>query len=219
MATHPGEDEQLEALKKWWQENGNVTVIGFVVGIAVLFGGKAWFDHKQTQSEQASSDLALLLNELNVGDDESIADQAELLVEQYGDSSSASFAAFIKAKTEVEAGNIDEAKSILQSVIDKPILTGLDDLARLRLARLLVAESNYDQALTLISGGKSSFKPHFAELRGDILSAQGKVDDARVAYELALENPAVLASGQDVRMKLDSLGEVAESNDSEGESN
>lgn len=213
MATHPGEDEQLEALKKWWNENGTVTIVGFVVGIAVLFGGRAWFDHKQQQSEAASAELSLLLNELNVGDDDSVIDKADQIVAEFSGNSQADFAALVKAKAAVDSGDIEQAKQVLQSVIDKPSLEGLDDIARLRLARILVSESNHDKALALISTGSDSFKPHYQELQGDIYLAQGKFEQARAAYQSALEDPTALASGQQLRMKLDSLGEVEVEND------
>ncbi len=222
MAAHPGEDEQLDALKKWWNENGTVTIIGFVVGIAVLFGGRAWFDHKQTTSEAASAELALLLNELDVGDSASITEKADDILSEYSSNSQAEFVSLIKAKALVGSGELEEAKSILQSIIDKPAIEGIDELARLRLARILVSESNHDQALGLMSGSSPAFEPHYQELRGDIYLAQGDVGKARQAYQSALAAPSVLASDQHVRMKLDSLGEegedkIAEENSDEGE--
>lgn len=208
MATHPGEDEQLEALKKWWAENGTVTIVGFVVGIVALFGGRAWYDHKQTSSEAASAELSLLVNELNVGDDASIIEKSDAMLSEYASSSQSDFASLIKAKALVESNEIDQAKTVLQSIIDKPAIDGIDQLARLRLARLLVAESNHDEALSLIGGSSDAFAPHFQELRGDIYLAQGEADKARQAYQSALDDPSALASGQQLRMKLDGLGEA-----------
>ncbi len=212
MATHPGEDEQLEALKKWWADNGTVTIVGFIVGLAVLFGGRAWFDHKQSTSEAASAELSLLLNELNVGDDSSIVDKADAILGEYAGNSQAGFASLIKAKALVESGAIADAKAVLQLVIDKPLVEGIDELARLRLARLLVIESNYDDALLLVNGGGKAFEAHYQELRGDIYFAQGNAEKAREAYQGALADPAALASSQELRMKLDSLGEADDAN-------
>ncbi len=207
MATYPGEDEQLEALKKWWNENGTVVIVGLVLGIAALFGGRAWFDHKQSSSEAASAQLALLLNELNVGDSASVADKAGEMIEQYAGTSQTDLAALIRAKALFEAGDSDQARAVLQSLIDKPAIEGLDVLARLRLARILVAESNYDQALVLIDGDNDAFSSHFQELRGDIYMARGEIDEARKAYQSALSDPNARVGGQALRMKLDSLGE------------
>lgn len=207
MANHPGEDEQLEALKKWWKENGTMVIVGFVAGVAVLFGGRAWFDHKQTQSEAATAELSLLLNELNVGDNSSIGDKADEIIASHKSSSQADFAALIKARTAVDAGNSDEAKRLLQAIVDKPSIAGLDDLARLRLARILVTESSHDEALALLTNGSDGFQPHYQELRGDIYLAKGQINEAREAYQAALTDPSVLASGQQLRLKLDSLGE------------
>jgi len=215
VATHPGEDEQLEALKKWWSENGTVTIIGFIIGIAVLFGGRAWFDHKQLSSEAASAELALLLNELNVGDDASITEKADGVLGEYGGNSQAGFASLIKAKALVGLGERDKAKNVLQSIIDKPAIDGIDQLARLRLARLLFAQLSYDVALLLISEDGNAFEPHYQALRGDIYLAQGDVAKAREAYQSALVDPSALANGQQLRMKLDSLGEDHGAHDSE----
>lgn len=218
MATHPGEDEQLEALKKWWAENGTVTVVGFVIGLAALFGGRAWFDHKQSTSEAASAELSLLLNELNVGDDTSVTDKADAILAEYADNSQAGFASLVKAKALVESGAVADAKVVLQSVIDKPSIEGIDELARLRLARLLVAEANYDDALSLVNSGGKAFEAHYQELRGDIYVAQGDAKKARDAYESALADPTALASGQELRIKLDSLGDDADEANETGES-
>lgn len=210
MATHPGEDEQLAALTRWWNENGTITIIGFIVGIAALFGGRAWFDHKQVTSEAASAELALLLNELNVGDSASITEKADNILSEYSSNSQAEFASLIKAKVLVGSGELEKAKSVLQSVIDKPTIEGIDELARLRLARILIAESNYDQALSLMSGNSLAFEAHYQALRGDIYLAQGDVGKARQAYQGALADSSAFVGDQQVRMKLDSLGEDGE---------
>lgn len=153
-----------------------------------------------------------MLNELNVGGDSSIIDKADAILGEYAGNSQAGFASLIKAKALVELGAIADAKAVLQLVIDKPLVEGIDELARLRLARLLVIESNYDDALLLVNGGGKAFEAHYQELRGDIYFAQGRVEKAREAYQGALADPAALASSQELRMKLDSLGEADDAN-------
>ena len=148
-----------------------------------------------------------MLNELNVGDSATIADKANEIIGDHAGDSQTGFAALIKARALVESGDADEAKKLLRSLIDKPVIEGLDELAQLRLARILLSESNYDEALTLTDAGSNAFKPHYQELRGDIYMAQGKLDAARKAYKSALSDPSALASGQQLRMKLDSLGD------------
>lgn len=208
MASYPGEDEQLDALKNWWKANGTIVIVGFVAGVAVVLGTRAWFDYRQSTSEAASAELAVLLNEVNVGNDDSIAAKADSFVNEYGNTSQAAFAALIQAGAEVESGKTAEAKASLQRVLDNPRLAGLAPLARLRLARVLLTESAYEEAMKLLSTpDQGAFGAQYEELRGDIHAAQGHIDAAREAYKKAEQLSDTFGASRALRLKLDSLGE------------
>ena len=44
MADHITEEEQIEALKRWWDENGKQVVLAIVLTVGGYFGWQAWTD-------------------------------------------------------------------------------------------------------------------------------------------------------------------------------
>ena len=55
------EKEQIEALQKWWKENGSSIITGLLLGVSILVGGKAWFSYQETQSLNASNIYAMMM--------------------------------------------------------------------------------------------------------------------------------------------------------------
>jgi predicted negative regulator of RcsB-dependent stress response len=60
------EEEQLDAVKRWWKENGQSTIIGLVLGVAVILGWNYWQSHKKAQSEQASAIYSQLIQAIEL---------------------------------------------------------------------------------------------------------------------------------------------------------
>ena len=65
MASYASDEEQLEALKTWWQENGTSLVLGVALVIAVFFGARQWQAGNQVEAGNAS-DLYQLIAELSL---------------------------------------------------------------------------------------------------------------------------------------------------------
>jgi predicted negative regulator of RcsB-dependent stress response len=119
-------------------------------------------------------------------------------------------AALAAAKAGVTTGEIEDAKKNLQWAVDHAKEDEMRDVARLRLAGVLLDEKKYDEALKLLSAKVGdSFAMLYADLRGDVLAAQGKPAEARAAYQQALEKSD---SGSRYRplieIKIDALGEA-----------
>jgi predicted negative regulator of RcsB-dependent stress response len=116
-----------------------------------------------------------------------IADAAGALRSKHPGSFYASQAALVAAKAAFDAGNLDEARNQLQWVMDK----GVEEhrgVARLRLAAVLLEQKKFDDALRVLDGNKDeAFAALVADLRGDVMLAQGRTDEARAAYKLAME--------------------------------
>ena len=55
------DEERLEVIKKWWRENGSSIITGVVLGLAVLFGSKAWFAYQDRKAETASNIYTTLI--------------------------------------------------------------------------------------------------------------------------------------------------------------
>lgn len=197
MSAHLTEEEQLEALKRWWNENGKSTVVGVAVAVAGYFGWQGWEANQQRQAEMASSSYQSVLEALEVNPGEALSEEkrstvihlAEGLKSDHGASLYASQAALFLAKLAVEKDELDKAAAELQWVIDRKVDESLVKLAQNRLARVLLAQENYDAALALVADTDSgAFKSLYAESRGDILLAKGDSQKARAAYELAQQS-------------------------------
>lgn len=196
------EDEQLEALKKWWSENGKSTVITIVVAIVAVLGWQGWEKKQSAEVEAASAIYQNLLLAATGNNGEVTAQQqatanhlASTLKNDFPDSSYALFAAMYRAKFAVADNDLATAEQELQWVLDKNPAQELAQQAQLRLARVLYARQQYPQALAQLSGEAGLLSADFEELRGDIYLAQSDRDAALQAYqksmELALENGAM----------------------------
>lgn len=204
MTAYQTEEEQIEALKKWWQENGKAAVAGVVLGVGGILGWQAWNQHQHNIAVQASAKYQQLNQAVNQGAVESAAKQAELLATEHKDTPYAIFAALDLARLQVSQGNIAAAKQQLQWVLDSSSEQGMQQIARLRLARLLLSEGELDAAQQLIDAAATDdFTGEFAQLRGDIAMAKDDHEAARKAYEQALAGN--VGNSELVQMKLDDL--------------
>lgn len=207
LDTPLNEDEQAEAVKRWWQENGRSVIVGLVLGLAVILGWRSWVDYQERRLEQASHDYEQLQQSLEQKQWESAAKQAELLAQHHGDTPYAALAMLLLAKGQVEQQQWDSAMTSLRWTMNaESAMPELRQIARFRLARLLIHAKQYDTALKLVPSEAEApgFAALYAELKGDIYHAKGERDQARQAYQKAL----LLEGGERslVQIKLDELG-------------
>ena len=80
MDTNLTDEERLDLIKKWWRENGSSIITGVVLGLAVLFGGKAWFSYQETNAQTASNIYVTLMSALEAGDALVVAEKTGVLV-------------------------------------------------------------------------------------------------------------------------------------------
>lgn len=181
------EEEQIEALKKWWAENGWALIIGVVIGLGAIFGWRGWQTHQALQSEAASDIYVQIVSDVRKQRYETARTHAEKLMQEYGSTSYALFASLMLAKLDAEAGNIESAINHLQWVINETDETALEHLARIRMGRLLLAEDKPEAALSLVEKIETQqFVVSYQELMGDIYTRLGRTADAHNAYQLAL---------------------------------
>jgi predicted negative regulator of RcsB-dependent stress response len=209
VSEYLSEEEQVEALKKWWRENGRSAVVGVVIGLGAVFGWQAWSQHQQQLAEQASHRFAQMQFAMEAGNYEAVEKQAELLATEHTDSSYTLFAALYKAKIKQQRGDSEGAQEELEWALANTDEPGLKQIVRLRLVRVLLEINDTDKAATVLAGADSdSFAGEFAALRGDLANMQGDTETARKAYQEALEM-GVTDSGL-VLMKLDDLTAATE---------
>ena len=191
MAIYDTEEEQLEALKRWWKENGTSTVIGVGLGIAIIIGWNYWQDHKQERASQASAIYDQLLKAAETDQKESVDKLAKRLQEQYVGSNYAAYGGLFQAKIKVQQGDIPAAKDILKKIMDGKDKE-LSHIARIRLVKLMLASGEYEQGLQVINGvdqaAAAKFSDNYDELVGDLYVALDRLDEARTSYQKALKN-------------------------------
>jgi predicted negative regulator of RcsB-dependent stress response len=195
MAELTTDDEKVEAIKKWWKENGVAVIAGIVIGLGLVFGWRAWVNHQAQVGQRASLAFEQLLMAASAEDPESAVKQAEVLVEEYSGGPYAALADLALARVRVEQGELDAAADALRAALDRAPDPALAELAAFRLARVLIAAGSLDAASTVIDehADGSAFSADFAGLRGDIAAARGRIDAAREAYQAALDGGAGLS--------------------------
>ncbi len=205
---YASEEEQVAAIKKWWKENGTSVILGIVIGSATLFGWRAWQGQITAKGEQASLIYSQLEEQLLGDKSEEAATTAKQLMQEYKGTPYASFAALKLAKVAVEAKDADGASTYLRWTIENGNPKELVQAATMRLARLDLSSENVDSAWALINTIEdTSILASYHELKGDILLAQGKQDEAKSAYLQATAlNPAGSGSNAFLEMKMDDLG-------------
>jgi predicted negative regulator of RcsB-dependent stress response len=211
MATYDLEEqEKIDGLKSWWEAYGTLVMVVIATFIASMAGVKMWNYYQQQQIEQAAELYSSLLQIEAGGDARKINDAAQLVMTGFPGSGYASRAALISARVSFEGGDVQNAKSRLQWTLDNTKEDELKDLVRLRLAGLLLDERKYDDALRLLDTKHGeSFGGLYGDLKGDVLTAAGKVTEARAAYQMALDKMGKKGTYHNiVQMKLDALAEA-----------
>ena len=206
-----GDEEQVEALKKWWSERGKSVVAGLAIGLAAVAGWSSWQTWQTSRAEVASIRYEQLVNDVTAGRHEQVLSQAEALTEEFPKTAYASFASLIAARAAVETNDADRAKRHLRWVVEHAEFPELVPVARLRLARLLVDAREYDGALAELGRIESApFLDHVEELQGDIHHARGDSAAARESWETVLAEAELSPTTRvRIRMKLDDLGELS----------
>jgi predicted negative regulator of RcsB-dependent stress response len=202
------EQEQLETLKAWWKDNGNF-VLGVLLAVVVAMGGwRGWQYYQNKQSAEAATLYAEFTRQLQSNDAKRVNDAAAAVMEKYSGTAYASRAALMAAQVNEYGKDIARAKTQLQWAIEHAGEATLKDVARLRLAAILLDEQAYDDAMKLLNAAHpDSFNGLYADLKGDVLSAQGKTDEARTAYKLAYEKTDAKSMYRNlIQMKMDALG-------------
>ena len=209
MALDLEEQEQLAALKAWWKDNANL-ILGLITAIALGFAGyQGWHWYQRSQSLEASTLYEQLSKATQANDAKGVRDAAGTLAESYSRTLYASMGALASARFHFDRKDLKTAKAQLQWVIERSAFDDLKDIARLRLAAVLLDEKAYDEALKQLEAKHGDpFTAQFAAMKGDILVAKAQTEEAKTAYRLALEkadkgNDAFRAG---VQLRLDALG-------------
>ncbi len=221
MAINAAEEETIESLKKWWEDNGRQLVYMVIFGLAAFTAWLLWTNARNADIDSASDlyeeILSLAISEtgqpgtlLPPQDSARIIELGEQLRSEYGDSAYAKMGSLFAAQQSVQTGDLAAAEASLQWILDNEkggLLRDADEglllTTSLRLGRVILARGDAERALALINNlDPKTFEAGFSELRGDIYMAMGRRVDARDAYIAAQEAGS---NSDGLRMKLDDL--------------
>lgn len=208
MEAYVTEEQQVEAIKKWFNTHGNtlswIVIVILSAGLAV----KYWMHHKDVVHRQASDSYSMLLFAMDNKDDVTIKTQADNLLKDYPASVYATFAAFTLANEAIRINDFETAAHQLEWAMEHSKQADFRALARVRLMRLFMAEDKLPQALALYDEEKAkAYLPIMMELKGDILLKQNDRNGAQAAYEKAYRlAPKEEMVGYLLKVKLEELG-------------
>jgi predicted negative regulator of RcsB-dependent stress response len=196
VADHLSEEEQIEAFKRWWAENGLQIVAALVLVVGGYFGWQYWEQDRQARAE-AASDLYMEMIDilasqtpgkpLSIEKQVAIGKKADQLKTDYKNSGYAQLAAMLKAKLSVDDRQLDGAAKELQWVMDNDPAVETERLVRLRLARVEAGRGNLDTALEMVQGiDAAEMTAAYEEAKGDFYLLQGNSAAAYTAYQAAL---------------------------------
>ena len=199
------EEERLEAAQKWWKEHGNSVITGIVLGLILILGWQKWQEYKVEQAGIASTIYAKLLKAVEAKNTADIEKMATQLQTEFPKSDYAQFSALYQAQIKVQNKDLVGAKDILTK-ISTSSNTELSNVAKIRLARVMLANKEYEQGLKLVNdvdpASAAAFSNNYDELVGDLYVALGRLDQARTSYQNAVRNGA---SSPLLQMKIDDL--------------
>ncbi len=186
MAYDLEEQEQLDELKAWWKAYGGMVLLALGVAIIGSIGMQGWKYYQSKQSREASAQYQAL-TQTDPKDTKAIQLLSAKLMEEFASTPYAGRAALTAAKTNYVANDAKSAKAQLEWAAKNAQEDSIKSIALLQLAVIQLEEKQYDAALkTLAEKYEIGFDGLFADLKGDILAAQGKKAEAKVAYQEAL---------------------------------
>ncbi|WP_440997300.1 YfgM family protein [Arhodomonas sp. SL1] len=201
------EEEQLEALRRWWQENGRSVIAGVIIAIAGVVGWQQWQAWQERSALEASAQYDRLNARTAAGEGDAVREALTTLQEDSAGSPYATLGSLAAARYFAERDDFDAAMGVLRWAVDNAPSDALRRVARLRLGAVEYAAGELEAALaTLEPVPDGAFAARYHELRGDVLVAAGRADEAITAYRDALEADPLGQRRGYVEVKLTDLG-------------
>ncbi|WP_076410785.1 tetratricopeptide repeat protein [Shewanella sp. UCD-KL12] len=206
MEIYSTEEQQVDAIKQFWKDYGSSVVVGAVVGLGGLFGWNYYSDHKVAQAESASE--AFQIVSAGYLTDSSMLTAAENFAKDHSQKGYQSLLELLVAKAAVEAGDLEKAEATLKSVVASSADKGLVMVATMRLARVQAEQGQVATAITTLEQvSDPAFTAQRDELKGDFYVRKGDEEQAKAAYQAAVNGGGVTASPA-LQMKLDNLNKA-----------
>ena len=201
------EEQQVEALKAWWQENGRAVIVGIVIGVLLVAAWMWWKGSQERKAVAASDNFSHSLEALQSGDHAKVKELAALKGDHSGSLYSA-YTGLTAARAAVEQGDLESAATELQWVVDNAELDDVSIIASVRLARVKAALGDASAGLSVLPSKYNEVYTHLIEeARGDLHVAAGDAAAARKAYQAAIDTERA-ADRDALQMKFNELATV-----------
>ncbi|MGM0593893.1 MAG: YfgM family protein [Pseudomonadota bacterium] len=208
MEIYNSEQEQVEALKAWWDKNGRMVIAAIVLLLLGVLGWQSWQGHQAQRAESAAAAYQQMADQM-VDQPEAALETGRAINGEYSGTIYATMASLAMGRIAVEQSDLDSAAAHLRAALSQAKQPEMKLLARLRLARVLLAQGQAEAALgeiDSVDGGP--LQGAFDELRGDIQAALGDLNAARDAYTNAVAAFSEQPQRREVvQIKLDDLAE------------
>jgi predicted negative regulator of RcsB-dependent stress response len=208
MAYDHEEQEQLATLKAWWDKNGNLVTWLLTVALVAFAGWKGWNYWQRTQAAKAAVLYEEVVKAADAKDMSKVVRISADIKDKFSATAYAEMASLAVAKAAFDASDLKTAKAQLSWVAENGKNEEFRAIARIRLAGVLLDEKAYDEGLKALSAEfPEQFAAQVADRKGDLPFAMNKIDDARIAYQAALDKTEVKNPGRQlIQLKLDALG-------------
>ncbi|MBE5252092.1 MAG: YfgM family protein [Enterobacterales bacterium endosymbiont of Blomia tropicalis] len=204
MEVYSNENEQIDAVRRFFANNGKALAVGVVIGIAALGGWRYWANHEESSAKTVSAQYQQLTNAMQ-------ADKPQTLeaVSNFARDNSNTYGALASmdvAKQYVDSNQLDKAAAQLQNGLKDTKDANLQAVINLRLARIQLQQNQADAALKTLEGVKGDgWTAIVADIRGEALLSKGDKQGARDAWSKGVESDASPALKQMMQMKMNNL--------------
>jgi predicted negative regulator of RcsB-dependent stress response len=212
------EDQQVEALKKWWKENGTSIIVGLFVGVSALFGWRYYIEQNNVHAVYASDLYMQVMQSVatQTTDDKTI-DIHNQLINEYSGTPYAALVSLALAKMEYEKDNVESAAAQLELAKKHANDDVIKQIANLRLVSVYLEQKKYDEAMLLLNmKHDAAYDAQYEELKGDLFNARGDITQARLAYDKAISLQGIAASKW-LKLKRQNLGQQSPGQQSPGQ--
>ncbi|CRH30365.1 YfgM family protein [Pantoea ananatis] len=204
MEVYSNENEQVDALRRFFANNGKALAVGVVIGIAALGGWRYWSSHQQDSAKTISAEYQKVTRAMQAGKPETL--EAVNTFASENSNTYGALAALDLAKQYVDSNQLDKAATLLQNGLKDTKDANLQAVINLRLARIQLQQNQADAALkTLDSVKGDGWTAIVADIRGEALLSKGDKQGARDAWSKGVESDASPALKQMMQMQMNNL--------------
>jgi predicted negative regulator of RcsB-dependent stress response len=189
------EKEQIEQIRAWWSEYGGYVIGGLGLGIAILVGYNYWQGSKLDAQLEGSMLYETLTENVTTGSLEEAEAVADDLTANYANTTYAAQARLAMARLYMDKNRDQDAADVLRELLETAGDAAISNVARARLARVLLYQGKAQEVVDLLEGQESeAFAATYNELLGDAYRELGRIEEAQAAYQAVLLDPMAQAT-------------------------